>query len=134
VQLVRRRDEPYGRRSLRYVSDISLLARPPIGFWVLVGIRAAVHDPRHLVPVACPDVFQTIFAAPVLRGIMQEGGDHFVLRAVVLSNDSRYGQEVGDVGDAGAFARLVSMQPGGVDQSVFELLSIGQGGSAVLCE
>ena len=66
------------------MGDVSLLARSPLGFWVLVGIRTAVHDLRYLVAEAHPYLFQALLAAPVLRGIMQQSGDCFVLRAVVL--------------------------------------------------
>jgi hypothetical protein len=45
----------------------------------------------------------------------------------VLDDESADGEEVRDVGDAGAFADLVAMQARGIDEGVVEAVGEGHG-------
>ena len=93
---------------------------------------AAGYDLRDLIPEPGLYLFQACLAARIFGGVVQEGGDHLVLRSAVLADDGRDGQQVGDVGDIGALAGLLPVQTRGVDQRVFKLLSVRQGFLQVL--
>jgi hypothetical protein len=76
--------------------------------------------------VAEPEAYisEPRFAAAVLRGVVQERGHDLILGPTVLADDGRHGEQVGDVGDAGALAGLVAVQAGGVVERPLEILSV----------
>ena len=68
---------------------------------------------------------------------MQQGGDGFVLSSAILDDDSRDGQQVADVRNSRALARLISMQLMRENQGVFKALreshSSSPGCDSILC-
>ncbi len=105
------------------VGDILLLAFAPRGLGVLVGVGARVHDVRDHVAELLPDVIEPRAASLILGRVVQERADHFFLALGAVLQDERCdAEQVRQVGDAGALARLVRVDPVRVPDRVIEPL------------
>src|SRR5918998_1058547 len=91
-----------------------------------VRVRSAVHDIGNRITEATPDLLSGGRPALVFDSVVQEGGDHFVLRTTVLPYDGGDGQQVRHVRNVRALTHLGPVQARSVRQRLLELLAVGQ--------
>lgn len=74
------------------------------------GVRTTLDDVRNGITELCPQGVKRGSSSLILGGIMQEGGNRFVLVAPVLQHERAHRQEVREVGDGCSLSELEPVQ------------------------
>jgi hypothetical protein len=120
VQFVGRSDEPDAGRGGAKMIEKGLFAGLPRRLDRLIGVAAGADEIGDRVAEATTDFGERGGASLVFDGVMQQGGDGFVLAAAMFQNERSHGKKVRDVRDVGPFATLSGMELRGVDESLLE--------------
>ena len=90
-------DKPHRFRGSHDMGYVVLLALLPRGFGSDVRVRTGRHYICHGLIEAVRKC--CVGGVGVFDSIMEQRGDHLVLRPPTLAHDGRHTQEVGDIGD-----------------------------------
>src|SRR5438045_9092540 len=103
------------------MSYVGLLSFQPRRFWRLICVSAAMDYFCDLLAKLSLDIAQSLCAATIFHGIMQQRGDRFRFVCAVFHRDRTDAKDMGDVRNPCFFPELSPVNPRGVNQCFFEL-------------
>jgi len=106
VELVRQGDVQGGLACLLEVLEVCTLSRPPRRLRLTEAVAAGFDDLGHLVSELDADAFQGLAPTLILGRVVQQRGDCLVLRGAGLDDDRGHPEQMAEVRDARALARL----------------------------
>ena len=103
------------------MGNVFFLSLHPRRLRRFVGIGTTIDNPGNRFTEFFLDIAQSLFTAAIFHRVMKQRGDRFCFIGAIFHRNRAHAENVRDEWDAGLLPSLIAMNPGRVNQRLFEL-------------